>query len=62
MGRASYGELTSLNGISEAKASQMLAAFELGRRLVSLSPEERAIIRSLGDVANLLSAEMASLD
>ena len=62
MGKATYGELTSLNGISDAKASQLLAAFELGRRLVSLSPEERAVIRSPADVANLLSAEMGSLD
>ena len=62
MGRASYGELSSVHGISEAKACQVLAAFELGRRLVSLSPEDRAIIRSPQDVSNLLAAEMGFLD
>ena len=59
---ASYGELCSLNGISDAKASQLLAAFELGRRLVSLNPEDRNVILSPQDVANLLSAEMGFLD
>ena len=62
MARATYDELCSLHGISEAKACQVLAAFELGRRLVSLSPEDRAVIRSPMDVANLLSAEMGFLD
>ena len=60
--RASYGELCSLRGISDAKACQVLAAFELGRRLVSLSPEERNIVCSPQDVVNLLGAEMALLD
>ena len=62
MGRVSYGELCSINGISDAKACQLLAALELGRRLVSLSPEERAVIRAPQDVANLLAAEMGFLD
>lgn len=62
MGRVSYGELCSMNGISDAKACQLLAAFELGRRLVSLSPEERTVIHSPRDVANLLSAEMGFFD
>ena len=62
MGRVSFGELCSINGISEAKACQLLAALELGRRLVSLSPEHRNIVRSPQDVANLLSAEMGFLD
>ena len=46
MGRASFPELCSLSGISEAKACQLLAAFELGRRLTSLSPEDRPKINS----------------
>ena len=62
MARVTFGELCSLHGVSEAKASQLLAAFELGRRLVSLSPEDRAVIRSPRDVANLLAAEMGFLD
>ena len=58
MGRASFSDLCLLNGISEAKACQLLAAFELGRRLVSLSPEERTTINSPHDVYNLLGADM----
>ena len=62
LARATYGELSSLKGISEAKACQLMVAFELGRRLVSLHPEDRVVIRSPGDVANLLSAEMGLLE
>ena len=62
LARASYGELSSLKGISEAKACQLLATFELGRRMVSLHPEDRAVIRGPEDVANLLAAEMSLLD
>ena len=60
--RASYGELASFRGISDAKACQVLAAFELGRRLVSLSPDDRKIVRTPQDVFNLLGAEMGFLD
>ena len=62
MGRASHGELCSMRGISEAKACQILAAFELGRRLTSLSPDDRAVINSPRDVYNLLSADMGYRD
>ena len=62
LARATYKEICSLKGISEAKACQLMAAFELGRRLVSLQPEDRAVIRCPEDVANLLAAEMSLLD
>ena len=62
MALVTYGELCSLRGISDAKACQLLAAFELGRRLVSLSPEDRNIVRTPQDVMNLLVAEMGFLD
>ena len=62
MARSTFSELCSLKGISEAKACQLMAAFELGRRLVSLHPEDRAIIRCPEDVVNLLSAEMSLFD
>ena len=62
LARATYAELCSLKGISEAKACQLMAAFELGRRLVSLHPEDRAVIQCPEDVANLLGAEMGLLD
>ena len=62
LARVSYGELCALKGVSDAKACQLLSAFELGRRLVSLSPEDRAVVRSAQDVANLMAAEMGFLD
>lgn len=62
LARVSYGELCSIHGISDAKACQLLSALELGRRLVSLHPEGRAVIRSPQDAFNLLGAEMAFLD
>ena len=62
LARASFNELCSLKGVSEAKACQIMAALELGRRQVSLHPEDRAVIRSPEDVANLMAAEMTILD
>lgn len=62
LGRSSFAELCAQRGLSEAKACQLLAALELGRRLVSLAPQERAAIRSPQDVANLVMAEMSGLD
>lgn len=62
LGRKTFTELCAERGLSEAKACQLLAALELGRRFVSLAPQERAVIHSPQDVANLVMAEMASLD
>jgi DNA repair protein RadC len=62
LGRRTFAELCSERGLSEAKVCQLLAALELGRRFVSLAPQERAAVRSPQDVANLVMAEMAALD
>ena len=62
LARASFGELCAERGIGEAKAAQLKAALELGKRLASTQPEERAVVRSPQDVANLLMAEMGFLD
>ena len=59
LSRASYAEMCGLHGISDAKACQLLAAFELSRRVASLMPEDRSVIRSASDVHNLLGAELA---
>ncbi len=61
LARASYSELCAEHGISEAKASQLLAALGLGRRYASLQPEETPVITSPQDVANLLMGEMSYL-
>lgn len=62
LARASLGELCAERGVGQAKAAQLKAALELGRRLSSTHPEERAVVRSPQDVANLLMAEMSFLD
>jgi len=62
LARASFGELCAERGVGEAKAAQLKAALELGRRLVSTQPEERAVVHSPQDVADLLMAEMGFLD
>ena len=62
LGKATYGELCSLHSISDAKACQLMAALELGRRMTSLQPEDRAVIRSPQDVYNLMSGEMSFFD
>ena len=62
LGRVSFSELCAERGLSEAKTSQLMAALELGRRFVSLAPQERAVINSPQDLANLLPAEISVLD
>jgi len=62
LARASLGELCAERGVGQAKAAQLKAALELGRRLSSTHPEERAVVRTPQDVANLLMAEMSFLD
>ena len=47
-------ELMRLNGIGEAKAVSLLAAFEIGRRAQSSDGEGKIIIRSPDDVGRLM--------
>ncbi len=62
LARGGFSELCAQRGMGEAKASQTKAALELGKRLLSLQPEERATVTSPQDVANLLLAEMGLLE
>jgi DNA repair protein RadC len=57
----SLNEMTSLHGIGLAKAIQVKAALELGKRTGSLSREERYVIRSPKDAAFYLMEEMRNL-
>ena len=52
--RATVTELASVHGIGPAKAAQIKAAIEFGRRLVAASPEERPKVRSPRDIYDLL--------
>lgn len=62
LARISFPELCAEHGLGEAKAAQLKAALELGRRLITAQPQERAVVRSPQDVANLLMPEMAFLE
>ena len=60
--RANVSELAQEPGVGPARAAQVKAALELGRRLLLAPTEERLQIRSPEDVAALLMAEMGHLD
>jgi DNA repair protein RadC len=62
LARAGFSELCGEKGIGVAKAAQLKAAMELGRRLLIASPEERLQIKSPADAANLMMIEMSMLE
>lgn len=59
LARASVIEMRQIKGIGDAKAIQVKAALELGRRLTMASPDERPIVKSPADAANLILFEMS---
>lgn len=61
LARVGYAELCEQRGLNHAKSSEIMAALELGRRIASLAPEERARISCPQDAASLLAAEMEPL-
>jgi DNA repair protein RadC len=60
--RASFDEVVDQHGLGEAKAAQIKAAIELGRRLTLEAPEERPQIKSPADAAALVMYEMSGLE
>ncbi len=60
--RASLDELRSQKGVKLAKAAQIKAAIELGRRLVQEAPDERPTVHSPGDAAEMVQYEMSALE
>lgn len=60
--RASIAELTQVKGIGPAKAVEVKAALEIGRRLMATSPQEKVVVSSPSDAANLLMSEMTFLE
>jgi DNA repair protein RadC len=62
LARASDRELEDLPGIGSARAAQLTAAFELGRRLLADWPADRWTIRSPRDVADRLVLQMGRLE
>jgi len=62
LAQANFEELCALHGMGEAKATQIKAALELGKRLLMAAPQERPQVRSPADIANLLMLEMGLLE
>ncbi|MDE5412444.1 RadC family protein [Alkalihalobacterium chitinilyticum] len=58
---ATVEELKEIKGIGEAKAVEVCAVLELGRRITSLKLEERYVIRSPEDVSRYVMEDMRSL-
>ena len=58
---ASIEEMTAIKGIGTAKAVQVLAAIELGRRISNLKYNDRYVIRSPQDGANYVMNDMRFL-
>ncbi|EPD54288.1 DNA repair protein RadC [Paenisporosarcina sp. HGH0030] len=58
---ATIEEIMSVKGIGEAKAVQLLAAVELGRRLSLQQTDEKFTVRSPKDAATFLMTDMTSL-
>jgi DNA repair protein RadC len=62
LAQASPAELIAARGLGPAKAAQLKAALELGRRLLVEAPDQRPQVRSPADAANLLMSEMSLLE
>jgi DNA repair protein RadC len=61
LAHASPAELCAQPGLGEAKAAQLLAALELGRRMAQAGGADKAQVRTPADVAGLL-ADMGYLE
>ena len=62
LARASDVELVRLPGVGPARATQLMAAFELGRRLLADWPAARWTVHSPRDVADRLVLQMGRLE
>lgn len=60
--KASIEELQGVRGIGPAKAVEIKAALEIGRRLMALTPADKPRVTSPGDAANLIMGEMSLLE
>lgn len=61
LSQASLNQLKTFKGISTTKASQLVACFELARRVHSNNNEEKIFLDSCGDVVRLLKSELRFL-
>jgi len=62
LAQASMEELALSYGLGPVGAARLKAALELGRRALLAAPEDRLVVRSPADVAQVLMAEMSHLE
>jgi len=62
LAQASMEELALTCGLGPVGAARLKAALELGRRALIAAPEDRLVVRSPADVAQVLMAEMSHLE
>jgi DNA repair protein RadC len=60
--RASHDDIRGQHGIGDAKAATLMAAIELGRRLILEKPDSKPTINSPADAAHLIQYEMGVLE
>ncbi|MCL4560807.1 MAG: DNA repair protein RadC [Chloroflexi bacterium] len=60
--RISFEEFCSQRGLGPAKAAQIKAAIEIGRRLAHTEDDERAAVHSPSDAAELVKYEMSAFE
>jgi DNA repair protein RadC len=60
--KATFDDLSRQRGIGPAKAAQIMAAIELGRRLSSIQIEKKSEIHDPQDAADLIRYELSVLD
>lgn len=60
--KASFAEVCDQKGVGVAKAAQIMAAIELGRRLSIEDPDARKAINSPSDAAEIVRYEMSALE
>jgi DNA repair protein RadC len=58
--RASRDDLLRMRGLGEARAAQVMAALEIGRRVLAVRPAERLQITSPRDAAHFLMPEYSA--
>lgn len=61
LGKIAVAQLQKINGIGTTKALTLIAALELGRRRAASEAKPRAVIRSAGDVVQLMGPRLGDL-
>ena len=62
LSRLKISSLKKQLGIGDAKACQMIACFELGKRVSAFKEDKKPVIKNAKDIAKLFLPEMSSLE